>query len=65
MRFQALETFDSPETRSTYVKGFSYTIRPGNEILARLAKDWLGRGMIEMHPGSEPPSNVAGQGIVT
>lgn len=67
MRFKALKTFDSKETRSTYVVGFFYTIRPGNDLLAVLAEDWVSQGMIEYvdQSGSTMmPAKVAGQGKV-
>ena len=37
--FTALQTFDSPQTGSTYLEGYSYTIR-GNRYLNALAEVW-------------------------
>lgn len=37
--FTALQTFDSPQTESTYLEGYSYTIR-GNRYLNALAEVW-------------------------
>lgn len=38
--FVALKTFHSPETKSMYVEGLSYTIKQGNRYLNALAEVW-------------------------
>lgn len=45
-QFKALITFDSPETKSTYLEGFSYTIRSGNRYLNALAEVWVFQGKV-------------------
>ena len=44
--FLALQTFSSPETRSTYVTGMTYTIRPKNRYLNALAEVWALEGKV-------------------
>lgn len=65
-KFRALKTFESEETRSTYVTGLFYTIRPGNDLLAVLAEDWVSEGKIEYVDGTGVmiPSRVTGQGVI-
>lgn len=46
-QFKALSTFESPETQSTYLEGFSYTIRPANRLLNALAELWFIQKKIE------------------
>lgn len=45
-RFTVLTSFESPELKSHYVAGHSYTIKDGNEKLARLAAQWKDEGKI-------------------
>ena len=59
MNFRALETFDSEEMKSGYVKGFTYTIRTPE--LERCAAVWLEEGKIEL---VETGSRTAGSGKV-
>lgn len=62
MKFTPVKTFYSPEFESTYLKGFSYTVRPGNLLLDELSKRWLAEGKIkEVEQG---PRLVKGEGIV-
>jgi hypothetical protein len=65
-RFRALKTFESPDLKSTYVKGMTYTVRDGNDLLAVFAEDWVQEGLVEYCGENEPvpPFFVAGQGIV-
>ncbi len=64
IHFRALETFDSEATRSTYVRGLTYTVRPGNELLARLVETWIGEDKVEI---IRPPdkARIGGHGKVT
>lgn len=47
--FDALQTFESPEMKSTYVGGLSYSIRPGNRYLEALAEVWALEQRIHFH----------------
>lgn len=40
MRFTALQDFYSEETGSHYLRGLSYTVRPGNAQLSDLVDKW-------------------------
>ena len=60
--FRALSTFVCEETRSTYVEGSFYTVRPGNDLLAGLMADWLKQGTVEV---VELKSKISGQGKVS
>ena len=62
--FTPLVDFVSPETRSSYVKDMTYTIRPGNDRLAALAQRWHAEGKIEFK-ATRPPSSVKGVGGVS
>ena len=62
--FLALQTFSSPETRSTYVTGMTYTIRPPNRYLNALAEVWALEGKIQFGHTS-PPVQIVGKAIVT
>ncbi len=48
MRFTALEDFYSPELKSSYVKGLSYTVRPGDVLLVKLVPTWIDEGKVEL-----------------
>lgn len=62
--FTAIQTFESHELQSTYCKGMSYTIRPGNRYLNALAEVWALEGkIIFAHIAPEP--EVIGIGTVT
>ncbi len=68
MRFKALGTFKSEEMRSTYVAGLSYTVRPGNDLLARHVAAWVSEGKVEIipeHAVTERQAFVSGQGVIT
>lgn len=45
--FLALSTFYSPEFKSTYAQGLTYTIKHGNRYLNALAEVWKVEGKIE------------------
>jgi hypothetical protein len=47
MRFKVKRDFHSPELKSQYVKGLSYMVRPGNDLLAKMVPQWLSEGKIE------------------
>jgi hypothetical protein len=46
--FTARKDFFSPETRSQYVNGLSYTARPDDRTLIGLLEKWLDEGKIEL-----------------
>lgn len=41
VRFSPLESFESPETRSSYLKDETYFLREGNEKLKELLTTWV------------------------
>lgn len=57
MRFTALEDFFSPETKSQYVKGLSYTAR--TPALAALVEKWLAEGKVAV--GGAPAGKLSGK----
>lgn len=63
MRFVVTETFESDELKSTYLKGFVYTVFPDNKKLDNEVKKWLKSGKIK--EVAEKPRRVHGQGNVT
>lgn len=62
--FTALRDFDSPETKSSYAEGLSYTIRPGNRYLNALAEVWVLEGKIVFHHDGKR-TQVQGKGVLT
>ena len=62
IRFTALETFDSAELQSTYVKGLGYTLRPGNRLLGTMLEGWLKEGKVELTENTK--ALVSASGIV-
>lgn len=60
-QFRARKTFHSPELESTYVEGLIYTIRDGNDTLARAAFVWEEDGRIEW---IVPTARIGGAGTV-
>ncbi len=46
VQFTPLKDFESPETKSQYLKGFSYTAR--TDALKRLVQTWVERGLVEL-----------------
>ena len=63
-QFKALEDFDVDMGRgkSCYRRGQTYTIRPGNDVLATLADGWEAQGIIEWR---DPVARVTGTGEVS
>ena len=47
-QFRVRADFYSPELKSQYVTGLTYTIRDGNSDLAKLADNWAEEGRIEL-----------------
>lgn len=65
MRFKAKQDFFSDELKSQYVEGMSYTVRPGNTLLAGLAAEWKDDGRIEWIDQATPEAQVGGTGMVS
>lgn len=66
IHFVALADFDAPEAASSYVKGLSYRIRPGNTRLHELvfAKGgWLDKKQVKVVTG-KPVATVVSTGKV-
>lgn len=62
--FIALSTFESPETKSVYVEGLTYSIREGNRYLNALAEVWSLEGRIRFEHRPEVKSQIEGVGTV-
>ncbi len=62
MRFIAREDFHSPELRSSYAKGMTYTVRPGptHARLGELAKRWEAEGKIVFIHPAERDATIRG-----
>jgi hypothetical protein len=66
MKFRALQYFTCPELKSDYCRGFTYTVREADTLLAKFVPKWLSEGRIEMlDDASTGVSTVAGIGKVT
>lgn len=62
--FVCEETFECPDTDSIYVKGYKYTVRPGNEILAKRLKKWIKEGKASIVSRASITAKSSGQGKV-
>lgn len=47
-RFVALQDFENMELKSLYVKGMTYNIRHGNDVLPALVGKWVADGKVRM-----------------
>jgi hypothetical protein len=45
IRFKILKDFYEKELKSHYNKDMSYTLRPGNTLLAKHLQDWIDKGL--------------------
>lgn len=65
-QFRALADFASPETKSHYAKGLTYTVREGNKALAALVEKWMTEKKVELVGAKSvaPAAKLAGQGKV-
>ena len=61
IRFTAAQDFYSEETRSHYLKGYSYTARAGDHVLRGLIPRWISESKI-VEGG--PQATMTGQGQV-
>ena len=59
IQFTPTRDFPSPEMRSLYLKGLTYTVRPGNAKLAYYVKEWLEAGLVEIT--NAPASRLQGK----
>lgn len=48
VNFTPLIDFADAELESAYLKGFNYTIRPGNERLSKKVSEWLKAGKVRL-----------------
>lgn len=45
IRFTIIHDFYEKELKSHYLKGMSYTLKPGNKLLAKHLKTWVEDGL--------------------
>lgn len=64
-RFVCLKQFECEKTGSIYVKGYKYTVRPGNEVLAKRLKKWIKEGKASIVSRTDGTAKSTGQGKVT
>lgn len=64
MQFSPTQDFACEELRSEYVTGLVYTIKPGNDVLAKHATQWLAEGKVKLVSGPKPVAQVKGAGVV-
>lgn len=62
--FKALQTFESPEMKSTYIEGLSYTINDNNKVLNALAELWALQGKVVFVHDQRPHAKLSGSGSV-
>lgn len=62
--FKALQTFEAPESKSTYIEGLSYTIVDNNHMLNALAEVWALQGKVEFLHSNSNQSKLKGKGQV-
>lgn len=54
MKFTALADFGDEDLRSIYAKGCSYTVRPGNDLLAGKVAGWAAQGLVSIEGETTP-----------
>lgn len=59
MKFTPLKNFKDEDLRSEYVRGLTYTVRPGNEVLAAKVQAWLLEGKVAIGEAPSQPANPA------
>lgn len=59
MQFTPNKDFHDDELRSDYCVGLSYTVRPGNDVLAGKVADWLAEGLVRAGAPDTPKPNEA------
>ena len=62
IHFTPLCYFHSEATRSTYMPGYTYTLRPGNDRLQAALDEWVRDGLVQIVVTG---SRIAGQGVVS
>lgn len=65
MRFRVFEDFHSPELKSFYVTGLTYTLRADNQLLSALLPQWVAEGKVKILADSEPQSQLTGKGTLS
>ena len=62
--FVCEKDFECEKTGSIYVKGYKYTVRPGNEILAKRLVKWVKEGKASIVSRKSVLAKGTGQGKV-
>ena len=62
IEFTPRHLFHSEATRSTYVPGQTYTLRPGNDALCGLLNEWVKDGRVQLVVNG---SRIAGRGAIS
>ena len=63
MQFTPNQDFHDDDLRSDYCVGYSYTVRPGNDVLAAKVEGWLAAGMVrEGGPDTPKPAEASVKG---
>jgi hypothetical protein len=63
--FIALDNFYSPDTRSEYVAGLSYRVRPEDMTLGGLLPQWVAEKKVSLEPSHIKQASVLrGKGVV-
>lgn len=65
MRFRVFEDFHSPELKSFYATGLTYTLKAENQLLAALLPQWVAEGKVKILADSEPQSRINAKGTVS
>ena len=68
--FRPTEDFFSEAFGSQYCKGLTYTLKPGNDRLARYLAEWVAKGMVTIddptvEKAGTQPAALGGVGEVT
>lgn len=59
VHFTPIDDFSSDEFQSLYLKGMTYTIRPGNTRLAEAVERWLAEGKVRLGTPETPRADAA------
>lgn len=59
MQFTPLKDFRDEELRSVYCVGLSYTVRPGDELLAQKLPGWIEQGLVRLGAPDSPQPTAA------
>lgn len=66
LKFTPLVSFYDDDLKSHYCDGLTYTVRPGNEVLAGKVRDWLDSGKVRIVDAAElgPVARLSGRGSI-